>query len=229
MPVTNNQSELRESGLEFALDQVSNLLLDTSPEQLPDNLLLALLLRGVLDDTTIPEADSLLREFKSIGAVLTQASENPGVDEKISNRLRVLNAVLRRVLLERVEQQPVIDSAWRLKNYLKFLMGYEQVEHFRILFLNKKNILIKDEVQSRGTVDHTPLYPREIAKRALELGASAIIMVHNHPSGDPTPSREDITMTTEVIATLKPLGIVVHDHIIVSRDSYTSFLSRNLL
>ena len=108
-------------------------------------------------------------------------------------------------------------------------MQYESVEHFRILFLDRKERLIRDEVQSRGTVSHTPLYPREVVKRALELGASAIIMVHNHPSGDPTPSQADLDMTRQVVAALAQVTIAVHDHIIIGKSRHTSFRTQNLI
>jgi DNA repair protein RadC len=108
-------------------------------------------------------------------------------------------------------------------------MAYEKIEQFRILFLDKRNQLIADEVQQSGTVDHTPVYPREVVKRALELSATAIILVHNHPSGDPTPSTADITMTKSVVDIAKPLGIAVHDHIIVGRSGHVSFKSLKLI
>ena len=110
-----------------------------------------------------------------------------------------MHELLQRVLKEQIKDRPVIGSWTALIDYLQLAMSHERAEHFRILFLDRKNILIRDEVQSRGTVDHTPLYPREVVKRALELGASAIIMVHNHPSGDPTPSKADIEMTRQVV------------------------------
>jgi len=108
-------------------------------------------------------------------------------------------------------------------------LAHEPIEQFRVMFLDRKNVLIKDEVQQRGTVDHTPLYPREIVKRALELAASAIIMVHNHPSGDPTPSRADIDMTKQVVTALSAVGISVHDHVIVGKNKHTSFKSQRLI
>ena len=108
-------------------------------------------------------------------------------------------------------------------------MGFEPVEQFRVLFLDKRNTLIADEVQQSGTVDHTPVYPREVVKRALELSATAIILVHNHPSGDPTPSRADISMTKTLVDIAKPLGIAVHDHIIVGKSEHVSFRSLKLI
>ena len=108
-------------------------------------------------------------------------------------------------------------------------MAFADKEQFRLLFLDKKNILIKDEVQQAGTVDHTPVYPREVIKRALELSATAVILVHNHPSGDPTPSQADIAMTREIAAVAKPLGIAVHDHIIVGKDGHASLKGLKLI
>ena len=114
-------------------------------------------------------------------------------------------------------------------DYCRAAMAYDAFEQFRILFLDKKNALIADEVQQTGTVDHTPVYPREVVKRALELSATALILVHNHPSGDPTPSRADIQMTAQIVDIAKPLGITVHDHLIVSKDGHASFRAMELM
>jgi DNA repair protein RadC len=130
---------------------------------------------------------------------------------------------------EELKDRPVIGSWTSLLDYLQVALAHEPIEQFRVLFLDRKNILIKDEVQQRGTVDHTPLYPREIVKRALELQASAIIMVHNHPSGDPTPSRADIDMTKQVTQALAAVGITIHDHVIIGKNRHTSFKSQRLI
>lgn len=143
--------------------------------------------------------------------------------------LKAIQAALERVLKETIKDRPVLGSWTALIDYLRLAMTHEATERFRVLFLDRKNILLKDEVQSRGTVDHTPLYPREVVKRALELGASSIIMVHNHPSGDPTPSHADVTMTKQVIAALEAVGIVVHDHVIVGKNRTLSFRSERLI
>lgn len=143
--------------------------------------------------------------------------------------LKAVRETLQRVLREQIKDRSVIGSWTALLDYLNAALAHEPIEQFRVLFLDRKNILIKDEVQQRGTVDHTPLYPREIAKRALELAASAIIMVHNHPSGDPTPSRADIDMTKQVVTALGAVGVTVHDHIIVGKNQHTSFKSQKLL
>jgi DNA repair protein RadC len=125
--------------------------------------------------------------------------------------------------------KPALSSRAALIDYCTAAMARSQQEEFRILFLDRKNVLIADEVQTRGTIDHTPVYPREIVKRALELGATAIILVHNHPSGDPTPSRADIEMTRDVAAAARALSIAVHDHLVVGRSGHASFKSLGLL
>jgi DNA repair protein RadC len=143
--------------------------------------------------------------------------------------LKVIGELLKRVLREEIQERPVIGSWTALLDYLQVALAHEPIEQFRVLFLDRKNILIRDEQQQRGTVDHTPLYPREIVKRALELGASAIIMVHNHPSGDPTPSRADIEMTKQVVQAMSGVGLTVHDHVIVGKNRHTSFKSQRLI
>jgi DNA repair protein RadC len=143
--------------------------------------------------------------------------------------LEVIGDLLKRVLREEIRERPVIGSWTALLDYLQVALAHEPIEQFRVLFLDRKNILIRDEQQQRGTVDHTPLYPREIVKRALDLGASSIIMVHNHPSGDPTPSRADIEMTKQVVQALSAVGLTVHDHVIVGKNRHTSFKSQRLI
>ena len=143
--------------------------------------------------------------------------------------LEAIGELLQRVLREEIQGRPVIGSWTALIDYLQLALAHEPIEQFRVLFLDRKNLLIRDEVQQRGTVDHTPLYPREITRRALELQASAIIMVHNHPSGDPTPSRADLEMTKQVIQALGAVGITVHDHVIVGKNRHTSFKSQRLI
>jgi DNA repair protein RadC len=164
-----------------------------------------------------PEAGAEAREVRDDDLLFTQVL------------LKAVHALLQRVLKEEIKDRPVIGSWTALIDYLQVAMQHEPAEHVRILFLDKKNLLIRDEVQSRGTVDHTPLYPREVVKRALELAASAIIMVHNHPSGDPTPSAADLEMTKQVVAALGQVGITVHDHIIVGKNRHTSFRTQRLI
>ena len=142
---------------------------------------------------------------------------------------KLVTELLQRVLREQIQERPVISSWSALLDYLQVALTHEPIEQFRVMFLDRKNILIKDEVQQRGTVDHTPLYPREIVKRALELAASSVIMVHNHPSGDPTPSRADLEMTKQVVSALGAVGIQVHDHVIVGKNKHLSFKSQRLM
>ncbi len=143
--------------------------------------------------------------------------------------LKVVPEVARRMAREEVIDQPVLSSWDKLIAYCRITLGQEKVERFHLLFLDRKNKLIADEAQQRGTVDHTPVYPREVVKRALELGATAIIMVHNHPSRDPTPSKADIAMTKEIVAAAYKLGIAVHDHVIIGKTGHSSFKSMGLL
>jgi DNA repair protein RadC len=221
-----------------------------APDALADYELLELLLFfSVYRRDTKPIAKHLLAGFGSLGAVLAaepaRYAEHLGAlraeaGEELRRArdddlrftqvlLKAIHVLLQRVLKEEIKDRPVIGSWTALIDYLTLAMQHEPAEHFRILFLDRKNILIKDEVQSRGTVDHTPLYPREVVKRALELAASAIIMVHNHPSGDPTPSQADIDMTRQVVNALAQVSITVHDHIIVGKNRHTSFRTQRLI
>ncbi|MEM9015125.1 MAG: DNA repair protein RadC [Pseudomonadota bacterium] len=180
-----------------------------------------------------PLAKELIAQFggfaEVIGAPVERLQEMRGVSEAVALDLKILQAASIKIAQERVLERPVISSWNDLLRYCRAAMADEKTELFRILFLDKKNILIADEVQQRGTVDHTPVYPREVVKRALELGASAIILVHNHPSGDPTPSQADIQMTNQIAAAAKPLNIKVHDHLVIGAKSHASFKTLGLL
>jgi DNA repair protein RadC len=143
--------------------------------------------------------------------------------------LKAAQALAQRLLLEEAKKQPVLSNWKQVIAYVRAAMAHERTEQFRILFLDKKNILLRDEVQQRGTVDHAPVYPREVVKRALELGASALILVHNHPSGDPTPSRADVEMTKDVQKAAQALGLLVHDHIVIGRDGHASLRTLGLM
>jgi DNA repair protein RadC len=143
--------------------------------------------------------------------------------------LKAAQVLAHRLLLDEVKKQPVLSSWKQVIAYLRAAMAHERTEQFRILFLDKKNILLRDEVQQRGTIDHAPVYPREVARRALELGAAALILVHNHPSGDPTPSADDRMVTEQLVAAGRLLDIPVHDHVIVGRGRYVSFAEAGLL
>jgi DNA repair protein RadC len=140
-----------------------------------------------------------------------------------------VQAAALRLVRSELQGRPVLDRWDALMDYLNAQLARERVEQFRVLFLDTKNVLLADEAQGRGTVDHTPVYPREVAKRALELHASALILVHNHPSGDPAPSPQDIAMTAEVGRALATIGVVLHDHVIVGNGRWVSFRAEGLL
>jgi DNA repair protein RadC len=179
-----------------------------------------------------PLAKRLIERFGSfseaINAPPERLKEVEGVGDAAILQLKLVRAAALRLMQGGIMQRPVLTSWTAVLDYCRAAMGFEAREQFRILFLDKKNRLIADEVQQRGTVDHTPVYVREVVKRALELSASAIILVHNHPSGDPTPSRADIDMTRQIVDAAKPLGVTIHNHIIVGRQGHASFKSLKL-
>lgn len=175
----------------------------------------------------------LLARFGSFAEVINAPDvlikEVNGAGDRVVEELRIVRAAALRLMQKQVIDKPVLASWEKVIDYCRAAMSFETRELFRILFLDKKNRLIADEVQGEGTVDHTPVYVREVVKRALELSASAIILVHNHPSGDPAPSSADIDMTRMIVSASKPLGIVVHDHIIVGRQGHASFKALRLI
>ena len=205
-----------------------------SPDSLPDYELLELLLFLAIPRRDVkPLAKTLLAQFKDLNGVLnapmSELTSISGISDNTATAIKVMRESGLRVLKQNVIKQPVLNSWTRLIEYLTAAMAQEKKEHFRLLFLNKKNELIADEVQGSGTVDHTPAYPREIIKRALEVGATALILVHNHPSGDPSPSPADVTLTNAVIDAAKPFDIVIHDHIIISQNGHVSFRNEGLI
>ena len=204
------------------------------PGALADYELLELLLFPALPRSDVkPLAKALIERFDGfagvINADLKDLREVPGLGETSAIALKAVQAAVQRVLRAQVIERPVLSSWQGVLDYCHAAMAHAKIEEFRLLFLDRKNALIADEVQQRGTVDHTPVYPREVVKRALDLGASAIILVHNHPSGDPTPSKADIEMTREVAKAAKLLGIEVHDHLIIGRNGQTSLRGLGLL
>jgi DNA repair protein RadC len=208
--------------------------LKSGGDALADYELLELVLFNALPRVdTKPIAKKLIDRFGSYAAVLradpSELRETSGVKESAITALKMIRVAAERLAREEVQKKAVIGSWDKLIGYLRTAMLHERIEQFRILFLDTKNQLIADEAQQKGTVNHTPVYPREVVKRALELGASAIIMVHNHPSGDPTPSRADIEMTKEVRDAGKKLGIALHDHVIIARGGHTSFKTLGLI
>ncbi len=207
---------------------------DHGDTSLADYEILELLLfRSIPRRDTKPLAKALIGRFGSLagvlGAPLGLLREIKGVGETVALDLKLVATVGQRMLRSELREKQVLSSWSSVIDYCHAAMAYESREQFRILFLDKRNVLIADEVQGQGTVDHTPVYPREVVRRALELSATAIILVHNHPSGDPTPSRADIDMTKTIVDTAKPLGITVHDHIIIGKDGHVSLKGLRLI
>jgi DNA repair protein RadC len=196
-------------------------------------LLELVLFRTIPQRDVKPLAKELIAKFGSfaevLGAPRQRLEEVKGVKEATSTDLKILHAVAGRITRGEARKRTVLSSWSAVLDYCRTTMAFESKEQFKIIFLDKRNQIIADEVQQTGTVDHTPVYPREVVKRALELAATAIILVHNHPSGDPTPSHADIQMTQSIINIAKPLGIAVHDHIIVGKDGHASLKALKLI
>lgn len=209
-------------------------LLQAGPDALLDHELLEMVLFLALPRRdTKPVARALLARFGSfanaLSAPLTDLREVEGLGEAGAAALRTVQGAALRLARAEIIDRPVLDNWDRLIAYLTAVLSREKVEQFRVLFLDTRNRLIADEAQTRGTVNHTPVYPREVVRRALELQATALILVHNHPSGDPTPSRADREMTQEVKAAAAVLGIVLHDHLVVGNGRHLSFRREGLI
>ena len=207
---------------------------DGGPDALPDYELLELVLfRAMPRRDTKPLAKAILARLGTFAEAMNAPEdlllEVPGLGEAAVTEIRLIRAAALRLMQGEVFERPVLASWAQVLDYCRAAMGFEAKEQFRILFLDKRNQMIADEVQQEGTVDHTPVYVREVVKRALELSATAIVLVHNHPSGDPTPSRADIEMTKQIVDAAKPLGVVVHDHIIVGKQGHASFHGLGLI
>ena len=203
-------------------------------DALPDYELLELVLFNAIPRRdTKPLAKELIARFggfaEAVSAPEARLREIKGVSDRVVTELKLVRSAALRLMHGQIKDRAVLSSWEQVVAYCRASMAFEAREQFRILFLDKKNKLITDEIQQTGTVDHTPVYIREVVKRALELSASAIILVHNHPSGDPTPSRADIEMTRMIADAAKPLGVTVHDHIIVGRDKVASMKGLRLM
>jgi DNA repair protein RadC len=203
-------------------------------EAVSDYELLELVLFRALPRRDVkPLAKNLIATFGSfpevISAPAARLAEVKGMGAAAITELKLVHAAASRMAHGQLRKRPVLSSWSTVIDYCRTAMAFAEKEQFRVLFLDKRNQLIVDEVQQVGTVDHTPVYPREVVKRALELSATALILVHNHPSGDPTPSHADIQMTQTIIDVARPLGIAVHDHIIVGKEGHTSFKSLRLI
>ena len=201
---------------------------------MPDYELLELILfRSIPRCDVKPVARRLMDTFGDFSRVLSAPLERllevRGVGDAVAVDLKILEASTHRMARARILQKPVLSSWDALLDYCHTAMSHRETEHFRVLFLDRKNVLIEDEEQGKGTIDHVPVYPREIMKRALEINASALILVHNHPSGDPTPSQSDISMTNQIQDAASALGITLHDHLIIGKSQELSFRSEQLL
>jgi DNA repair protein RadC len=208
-------------------DRLRGRFRDAGADAVSDYELLELLLFRTIPQRDIkPLAKELIAKFGSFAEVLAaprqRLEEVKGVKEATSTDLKIIHAAASRVTQGAVKKREVLSSWTAVLDYCRTKMAFEDKERFGIIFLDKRNQVIADEIQQTGTVDHTPVYPREVVKRALEWNATAIILVHNHPSGDPTPSRADIQMTQQIVEIAKRLGISVHDHIIVGKAGHAS-------
>jgi DNA repair protein RadC len=217
-----HRERLRERFREAGSDAVSDY-----------ELLELVLFRAIPRRDVKPLAKSLIERFGSFGEAIAapwpRLAEVEGLGDAAITELKVVEAAAHRLARGEVKRRHVLSSWTAVLDYCRTAMAFAEREQFRILFLDKRNQLIADEVQQVGTVDHTPVYPREVIKRALELSATAVILVHNHPSGDPTPSRADIEMTRQIADVAKPLGVAVHDHIIVGRQGHASLKGMGLM
>jgi DNA repair protein RadC len=233
--------ELPETGLEEApphyhghRERLRGLFRDAGADAVSDYELLELVLFRALPRRDVkPLAKALIEKFGSFAEVIAappqRLAEVSGLGDSAITEFKIVEAAARRLARGEVKKRPLLASWSAVLEYCRAAMAFADKEQFRILFLDKRNQLIADEVQQVGTVDHTPVYPREVVKRALELSATAVILVHNHPSGDPTPSRADIQMTQQIIDVAKPLGIAVHDHIIVGKEGHASLKGLRLI
>jgi len=207
---------------------------EAGPDALADYEMLELILfRAIPQRDVKPLAKTLLEKFGSFAEVISAPPERlkevDGLGEAAVTEFKIVAAAAHRLTKGEVRKRPVLSSWSAVLDYCRAAQAFAEKEQFRILFLDKRNQLIADEVQQQGTIDHTPVYPREVVKRALELSATAIILVHNHPSGDPTPSSADIEMTRQVANVAKPLGVALYDHIIVGKDGHASLKGLRLI
>jgi len=218
----NHRGRLRQRFLGAGADSVSDY-----------EMLELVLFRAIPRRDVKPLAKQLLTRFGGFDAVISapvaRLAEVAGVGDAVICELKIVEAAAHRLARARVIDRPALSSWAALMDYCKTVMAHRDTEQFRILFLDRKNVLVADEPQAKGTVDHVPVYPREVVKRALELNASAIILVHNHPSGDPTPSRSDIDMTRQIEQAAKSVGVVIHDHVVVGKQADASFRALGLL
>jgi DNA repair protein RadC len=238
-----NEPGAADAGLPFHADaphhvghreRLRERFLEGGAGAMPDYEVMELVLFAAIPRRDVkPLAKKLIAHFggfaEAIAAPRARLREVDGIGEAAVTQLKIVEAAALRLSRTAMLNRPALSSWSALIDYCTAAMARSPQEEFRVLFLDRKNVLIADEVQARGTIDHAPVYPREIVKRALEIGASAVILVHNHPSGDPTPSRADIEMTRDVTAAAKALKIAVHDHLVIGRSGHASFRALGLL
>jgi len=215
-------------------ERLRDRFMEGGADAMPDYELLEMVLfRAITRGDTKPIAKALIARFGSFAEVISAPAnlllEVKGVGPAIVTELKLIRAAALRLTKGEVVNRPALNTWNAIVDYCRAAMAFEERENFRILFLDKKNQLIADEVQQEGTVDHTPVYTREVIKRALELSSTAIILVHNHPSGDPTPSLADIDMTKRIAQAGEKLGVLVHDHIVIGRKGHVSFRNLQLI
>jgi DNA repair protein RadC len=215
-------------------ERLRNRFREAGAEALADYELVELLLfRAIPRRDVKPLAKAVIARFGSFAEAISappeRLAEIEGMSLNSATELKIVEAAAQRLAKGKIKRRTSMGSWGEVVDYCRATMAFSDKEEFRILFLDKKNGLIADEVQGVGTVDHTPVYPREVVKRALELSASAVILVHNHPSGDPTPSQQDVKLTLDIIGMAKPLGVMIHDHIIVARQGHASLKGLGLI
>ncbi|HEY8214746.1 MAG TPA: DNA repair protein RadC [Methylocystis sp.] len=233
---TSDGSGLRDSAPHFHghRQRLRERFMDAGEAALADYEMLELLLfRAIARRDVKPLAKALITRFGSFAETVAARPERlrevDGLSEAAIVEIKLVEAAAKRLARGALQKRPVLSSFMEVLDYCRTAMAFAEREEFRILFLDKRNALIADEVQGIGTIDHTPVYPREIVRRALELGSSALILAHNHPSGDPTPSAADIRMTKDIAAIAQPFGITVHDHLVVGRHGHSSFRGLKLI
>jgi len=233
---TSDGSGLRDSAPHYHghRQRLRDRFMDAGEAALADYEMLELLLfRAIARRDVKPLAKTLIARFGSYAETVAARPERlrevDGLSEAAIVEIKLVEAAAKRLARGALQKRPVLSSFMEVLDYCRTAMAFSEREEFRILFLDKRNGLIADEVQGVGTIDHTPVYPREIIRRALELGSSALILAHNHPSGDPTPSSADIRMTKDIAAIAQPFGINVHDHLIVGRHGHSSFRGLKLI
>ncbi len=233
-PVSSKKRGRLPSYIEGHRKRLRDRFVEGGAAAMPDYELLELVLfRSLPRADTKPLARRLLDQFGDFNRVLSAPFERltdvDGVGHAVAIDLKVVEAAAHRLARAKVLQKQVISSWDSLLDYCRTAMAHGETEQFRVLFLDRKNVLIADEAQAKGTVDHVPVYPREVVKRALELNASAIILVHNHPSGDPSPSQSDIAVTEQIASAAASLSITLHDHLIIGKSAEFSFRAERLI